>query len=132
MYIGAYKLQSTVGGAQLRTCEQWIADPAFETLATDDTRPPFQFDYALCKLDSPVTIDDATFSLVLNTDNEYPPPGTDTISIGFGVVDFEQDICADILQKATIPTISNENENCSNENGDRPANACTCKIIMFF
>ena len=124
IYINAYKIESSEEGAQLQTCEQFTADPRFENII------PLQFDYALCKLDIPVSIDETTVKLVLNTDNEYPPPNTDTVSIGFGVVDFEQDIIADILQKATIPTISNENENC--REGERPANICTCKIITFF
>jgi len=126
IYIGAYKYRSTEGGAQLRKCKQWYADPDFQFEGTaEKPQTPFQFDYALCKLDSPVTIAGPLSTLVLNTNNEYPPPGTDTISIGFGVVNSGENIPADILQEVTIPTISNEDEVCIEENGDRPANTCT-------
>ena len=132
IYIGAYKYRSTEGGAQLRKCKQWYADPDFQFEGTaEKPQTPFQFDYALCKLDSPVTIAGPLSTLVLNTNNEYPPPGTDTISIGFGVVNSGGNIPADILQEVTIPTISNEDEVCIEENGDRPANTCTCKMTTF-
>jgi hypothetical protein len=126
MYIGAYKFSSTEGGAQLRKCEQWIADPRYENEGTDGDFDiePYQFDYALCKLDTPVEISDTQVKLVLNTDNEFPPPGTDATIIGIGLISVDPIALPNTLQEAVIPTIPN---NSCDINGNRPANICACK-----
>jgi hypothetical protein len=112
-------------------------DPDFENLGFNengDFIAPYQFDYALCKLDTPVEIDDTTAALVLNTDNEFPPPGTDTITIGFELIQLDPKVFPDTLQEVTIPTISNSNEICGKANlfdgaESRPGNICTCTTI---
>jgi hypothetical protein len=115
VYIGAYKFDSTIGGAQHRTCEHWTFDPRFDVPSFIIEGKPYQ-DYAICKLNNPVTIDDATFILVLNTNNIYPRPRTTSFKGDF----------ADILQEATFSTISNT------EFDARPGNICLSKNNTFF
>lgn len=81
LFIGAYRPDSTAFGAQRRTCVQWIEHPYYlggNGLIND---------WALCKLDSPVTIDESQVKLELNAEDtdDFPILGVELVAMGFGL-----------------------------------------------
>jgi len=104
-YIGAYEQFSENQGAQVRQCATWITDPKFNDIT-------FEYDFALCKLSSPVTIDESLVVLELNELDSFPSVGTNTIAMGMGGTlandgdyNFPQEF-SDILKNVTLPTVS--------------------------
>lgn len=107
--IGSYRIDDFSGGAQLRTCEKWIGHPDFDT-DQDELEPDFSnyldYDFALCKLDEPVVIDDATARLVLNEDPDFPVLNTVVTGMGLGIT--ESFNHATILRDVEFPVLSND------------------------
>lgn len=101
--IGAYELMDLAGGAQERFCDDWITDPKYGTERMDD------YDFALCKLNKPVVIDDSKVRLELNQNNSLPVAGEDLDVMGFGVIAETPfgPIIPFTLQRVTVPAIDN-------------------------
>lgn len=94
LYIGAYKTESTEYGAQVRTCAQWIAHPDYGGGTSD---------VALCKLNSPVEIDQSKVKLELNRADvdSFRIIGEDLVAMGFGYLDGEYNT-PDFLQRTDL------------------------------
>jgi len=105
--IGAYRKQTTEEGAQGRFCEEWIQDPLYN-------EDGYDYDFALCKLDKPVVIDDTEVELAINFDDEdFLTVGDDLLVMGLGYLE-EGGAVPEYLQDVTVPYISNEE--CNGEN----------------
>jgi len=76
--IGSYHRSYLEAGSQERFCEQWIPDPEFEVLNYSDS------DFALCKLNEPVSIDQSKIRLELNDDYSVPTDGEALRIMGLG------------------------------------------------
>jgi len=100
--IGAYKTKSTDNGAKGRFCEEWIADPLYNTGTGYNNH-----DFALCKLDKPLEIDQTRVRLELNEDELVPTDGDDLEVMGFGWLDLGKRV-PDFLQYVTVPSVSND------------------------
>jgi len=97
--VGSYTRYTTAHNSQPRFCEKWVADPLYNDQNTD-------YDFALCKLDSPVDVDQSFVKLELNTDNNFPSAQSDLIVMGHGTTS-EGGNPADNLRNVTVPTLSN-------------------------
>ena len=81
VYIGDYESQTTKEGITYkRQCIEWIEDPRFVD------GPPLYYDFALCRLNEPIAIDQTRTKLLLNSDPNYPPPGSNITLIGMGSI----------------------------------------------
>ena len=106
--IGAYKQKSIEGGAVGGFCEEVVTDPMFGTESS------INYDFALCKLDSPVAIDENRVKLVLNKDNDFPSDGDDLLAMGFGSLEYGNDQKPEYLQDVTVKYITNDDCNAEN------------------
>ncbi|VEU42465.1 unnamed protein product [Pseudo-nitzschia multistriata] len=102
------------GVAQVRYCMEYVINPGFEfrgdSIDADNFNAPFHYDYALCKLDVPVYVDDRTVVLKLHTDsssNAFPGVGSDVTAVGFGTTSMGGDVSQDLL-KVTVQVNSNQ------------------------
>jgi len=104
--IGAYENGELTEGAQSRFCEQIIFDPLF----TGDTGGRTDYDFALCKLDSPVepltNADNQPVTLVLNKEPSDPTNGQQLTIMGLGYTSYDETLpkylqCAEV---SYIPT----------------------------
>lgn len=92
VYIGEYESQTTKEGITYkRQCIEWIEDPRFAQYTEfdkgcNDYVPPLYYDFALCKLNEPIDIDQTKTKLILNSDPNYPPPGSNITMIGMGSI----------------------------------------------
>ena len=99
--IGAYKKRSPKEGAQGRFCERYEQDPRYGTGGS-----PQNYDFALCKLDRPVEIDESRIKLELNV-KENVPSGSDSLHVmGFGRLKAQGDT-PDYLQTVQVQYINN-------------------------
>ena len=78
--IGAYRRLRSDEGAQSRFCDRWIADPKF------NGRTSGGYDFALCKLNEPVEIDESRVRLVVNDKSNIPSSGEDLLIVGLGMI----------------------------------------------
>lgn len=76
--VGSYKRYNTNGGSQPRFCAKWVADPFYNVGGALNN------DFALCKLDHPVEIDESKVKLVLNLDASVPAEKDDLQVAGLG------------------------------------------------
>jgi hypothetical protein len=78
---------------------------------------PVTNDYALCKLDKPVYVDDTKVQLVLDTAdaNKKPLTNTTATAIGFGMLQFDWENIQrpDLLQSVELDIIDSTNDKCS-------------------
>eukprot|EP00536_Pseudo-nitzschia_multiseries_P018689 jgi/Psemu1/229928/e_gw1.2903.2.1 len=106
-YVGAFERGTTSEGAQVRNCQDWVNDPNYDSTTNE-------YDFALCKLDSAVTIDETLVVLQLNEDESFPADATDLIAMGMGGTlandgtdpNFENE-SSQFLKNVTLPSISN-------------------------
>merc|ERR1711907_91831 len=96
--VGAYKAQSTQYGVK-RKCTKVVDHPNYNKRTMDN-------DFALCKLNAPVTLDDDRAILVLNEEDSVPATGEDLIVMGVGALK-EGGNSPQFLHNVTVPTISN-------------------------
>jgi hypothetical protein len=96
--IGAYKTKSTEDGAQDRFCDVWIADPDFNG--------SMDYDFALCKLNKPVTIDESKVRLEINDQHSVPNTGDDLVVMGLGTL-AQGSSGPEYVHDVIVPTISN-------------------------
>jgi len=99
--IGAYARESLANGAQERFCDTWIADPKYRTEGSD-----INYDFALCKLNEPVSIDTSFVSIELNENDNFPSVGQDLLVMGLGALSSGGNF-PNILHNVTVPYISN-------------------------
>jgi len=76
--IGSYHRSYLEAGSQERFCDEWIPDPEFEVLNYSDS------DFALCKLNQPVYIDESKIRLELNDEISVPTDGEALRIMGLG------------------------------------------------
>jgi len=84
--VGPYRIRSNDYGAKTRTCVSYSRHPSFRYSggSYDQPNAPFTNDFALCKLDVPVYVNDNTVELKLNDRSYNPSVGSDVTAIGFG------------------------------------------------
>eukprot|EP00531_Pseudo-nitzschia_arenysensis_P002061 CAMPEP_0116124172 /NCGR_PEP_ID=MMETSP0329-20121206/5143_1 /TAXON_ID=697910 /ORGANISM="Pseudo-nitzschia arenysensis, Strain B593" /LENGTH=538 /DNA_ID=CAMNT_0003618143 /DNA_START=143 /DNA_END=1756 /DNA_ORIENTATION=- len=106
--VGPMRLWSTDYGAKRRRCVSFKRDPGFEWSGGSIESPgaPYIKDAALCKLDTPVYVDDSKVGFQLNTQSNYPSTGTDVVAIGFGTLS-SGGKQPEFLQKVTVKVNSN-------------------------
>jgi len=97
--ISAYRTGTLSDGAKERYCESWIADPRYNPSTTN-------YDFALCKLNKPVTIDESKVKLELNEANAQPKVGDDLLVMGLGALGSGM-AGPQFLHDVTVPAISN-------------------------
>jgi hypothetical protein len=116
--IGAYEYFSNTYGGQTRDCIIYIEESNFkcrtevgegsECNQSDIfNESPFRNDYALCKLNLPVYVDDTKVKLELNTNKKFPSNGDDVVAIGFGTTSLGGSQ-PQFLQDVTIKVKSNK------------------------
>mmetsp|Transcript_26299 Transcript_26299/g.61629 ORF Transcript_26299/g.61629 Transcript_26299/m.61629 type:complete len:583 (-) Transcript_26299:167-1915(-) len=103
------------GVSQVRYCTKYYADPNFQfvgdAVTSSNFDAPFKNDFALCKLDYPVYVDDRNVVLKIHRDtstNNFPPVGSDVVAIGFGRVAMGAAVSQDLLE-VTVKVDSNYN-----------------------
>jgi secreted trypsin-like serine protease len=84
--IGAYKLTNLAGNAEYRTCERYEEHPDYVHWTEHNGDDFLDYDFALCKLNEPIDIDESKVRLVLNEDDNFPVQGKDAVLriMGFG------------------------------------------------
>mmetsp|Transcript_453 Transcript_453/g.932 ORF Transcript_453/g.932 Transcript_453/m.932 type:complete len:496 (+) Transcript_453:150-1637(+) len=96
--VGAYERS----GGILRTCIEYIPHPEFEFYSQKEGGgryyAPYKNDIALCKLDSPIYVDDSLVSFRLNVDANVPERGETAVVIGMGIT--ENGLKSDHLREA--------------------------------
>mmetsp|Transcript_22468 Transcript_22468/g.47533 ORF Transcript_22468/g.47533 Transcript_22468/m.47533 type:complete len:539 (+) Transcript_22468:135-1751(+) len=105
--VGAYERKvHGKHGTQTRTCSEWTQDPDFFHSGSYPQYPipPFKYDFAMCRLDSPVYVDDSKVEVRLEGRNNFPPSGAQATAIGNGFTapggpqsDFLQQVVLDIV-----------------------------------
>lgn len=132
--MGSYKMWSTEYGAKLRKCVSYRRDPGFEWSSGSIGSPnaPYQKDAALCKLDTPIYVDDSKVDFRLNAQSNYPSTGTDVVAVGFGTL-WSGGSQPSIIQHVTVKV--NSNSYCAsapssiyNSNTIGPGIICACKF----
>jgi len=118
--IGAYKKESLAEGAQQRFCEEWIPDPTWGDGGNEDNN-----DFALCKLDMPVDIDESKVKLVINEADSVPSVGEDLIVMGLGALAQDKD-GPEFIHDVTVPAISTNDCNNNNAYGGRITDKMLC------
>lgn len=99
--IGAYERGgSLAGGAQKRTCKEWVKDPS-------DSNSVLASDFALCKLDKPVEIDESKIRLELNAAISVPEEGDDLKVVGLGRTS-SGGSTPDTLRHVEVPYVTNQ------------------------
>jgi len=118
--IGAFKKETLTQFSQERYCAEWIADPKYGTDGSD-----INYDFALCRLDEPVQIDESNVILELNNKDAVPRPkqGKNLIAIGSGFIE-EGGPYTDILQSVKVPAMTNDQ--CKQYYGDAITNIMLC------
>jgi len=99
--IGAYGDKTDEAGAEGRFCDEWIADPNYDP----DESPP-NYDFALCKLDKPIYIDQSKVRLELNQQANVPSNGEDLLVMGFGRLE-EDGETPDFLMDVEVEYVTN-------------------------
>jgi trypsin len=117
--IGAYQYFNNSFGARVRVCATYIEESKFRCRTEEgngiicnrddifNDQAPFKNDYALCKLDVPVFVDDEKVKFDLNTNPNFPSTGDDVIAIGFGTPKFGGNP-SDFLRDVTLRVNSNK------------------------
>jgi len=99
--VGAYRNELLAGGGQRRTCVEYIQDPRFDY---DNGN----FDFSLCKLDEPVTID-SNIKIELNEDDTAPEVGEELVNMGVGKIGTGESMpIGAVLKEITGIPISND------------------------
>jgi len=104
--IGSYNKGTADAGAQGAFCEEYWEDPKFDGFLLN-------YDFALCKLNRPVTIDQDTVILELNFEDEVPAAEENLIVMGQGLLEDGGNV-ATVLNHVTVPYITNDQCNLPN------------------
>jgi hypothetical protein len=107
--IGAYDRYSLEGGAENRICTQCVQHPDF--VPEGEQKPDYSdfvdYDFALCKLDTPIFVDDSVGKLVVNKDPNFPSAGENATIIGLGRL-YNNGPSAQYTQHVDAPVVSHE------------------------
>ena len=117
--IGAYKRGVVKKGKQ-RFCDKWVEDPTY-----GEGGSGLNNDFALCKLNKPVTIDESKVKLVLNEADTVPAAEANLIVMGLGLLAYGGD-APDFLHDVTVPTISNQDCNTASSYGGHVTDRMLC------
>lgn len=98
--VGAFERRSTNYGAKDRFCEEWKPHPEFGKGGSSINN-----DFALCKLNEPVDIDQSRVELVLNEESSVPSDGRELIVMGLGAL-AETVPGPKFLHNVTVPALS--------------------------
>eukprot|EP00533_Pseudo-nitzschia_delicatissima_P003776 CAMPEP_0116090986 /NCGR_PEP_ID=MMETSP0327-20121206/7260_1 /TAXON_ID=44447 /ORGANISM="Pseudo-nitzschia delicatissima, Strain B596" /LENGTH=458 /DNA_ID=CAMNT_0003582299 /DNA_START=73 /DNA_END=1449 /DNA_ORIENTATION=- len=110
--VGAYKRSDVDYDEKttLRYCDEWIKDPLHKIEDKKVTH-----DFALCKLDEPVYIDQSRVRLELNRDEVVPVYEEDLLAIGMGDMSEKENYngkdereLPEFLQQLTVTSLTNE------------------------
>jgi len=85
--IGAYKMKDLAGNAVYRECVAYKEHPDYVHWTEHNNFIDYlDYDFALCKLNETVNIDESKVRLVLNEDDNFPVEGDDAVLriMGFG------------------------------------------------
>mmetsp|Transcript_7849 Transcript_7849/g.19485 ORF Transcript_7849/g.19485 Transcript_7849/m.19485 type:complete len:528 (-) Transcript_7849:193-1776(-) len=118
-YIGAFGFESTGEGAQLRSCTEFVYHDSWIPQEYDangnyifGTGVLAGNDFALCKLNEPVYLDEDSVPVELNKDDSFPgtlPADALLTVVGFGFTSSDRTGgFAPILQEADIPFLDRD------------------------
>ena len=103
LVVGAHKRGDLSGGAVSRTCVRYAHHPDYRTISSSEGTDNFiDNDFALCKLNEPVFIDETKVRLELNEESSVPAIGEQVVAAGMGRVGFQESL-SDTLKDVTIP-----------------------------
>jgi len=102
--VGAYEKKTVDHGAVTRYCDEWAMHPDFNVGGHVNN------DFALCKLNEPVFVDESHAKLVFNEDATVPATDDNLIVMGMGRL-AEDGNSPDFLHDVTVPVVSNEDCN---------------------
>jgi len=100
--VGAFLATTVAEGSQVRYCAEWKADPKFGTEGS-----AVNYDFALCRLDEPVFVDESNVKLELNDNDAVPREDKNLIAIGVGRLT-QGGAVASVLQDVRVPAITND------------------------
>jgi len=124
--VGGYLVDSDAAGAQPRFCDTWVFDSRFGTGCPSGKKSDINYDFALCKLDKPITDleNPKNIGVTINLDDAVPEVGDDLLVMGFGntkkgLLGLLFPVFKPLIQEVAVPYVSNEecNEQ-SRYNGD--------------
>jgi len=110
-YVGATVPESVENGAVLESCLEWKDHPGYNAATVNN-------DFALCRLENPVEIDDNDVFLELNNDPGFPSEDDDDVMTevsGMGYIDGEE-TNPDVLMRIELPLL--DNATCKAKNSD--------------
>jgi len=90
----------------VRTCESWVNNPDFNP-ALNGAPFAYDADWALCKLNEPVAIDQSEVILELNQDDWFPYVGEEVAIMGYGLISDVEPSFPPLMQLAYDTYISN-------------------------
>jgi len=102
--VGAYEKKTVDHGAVIRYCDEWAKHSDYGIGGQVNN------DFALCKLDEPVFVDESHVKLVWNEDSTVPATDDDLIVMGMGRL-AEGGNTPNFLHDVTVPVVSNEDCN---------------------
>jgi len=103
LHVGAFQATTVTEGSQIRHCAEWKQDPKFGTEGSIAN-----YDFALCRLDEPVFIDESNVKLELNDNDAVPREDKNLIAIGIGALTEFGDVSSlDVLQDVKVPAMTN-------------------------
>jgi len=120
--VGAYKRGSTEAGGEKRICEKYIEDPKYNDYTLNN-------DFGVCKLDSPVFIDEGIVKLELNEDASIPSDGEDLHVMGLGTLHWGG-TSPKYLHHVQVPYV--DNTECNELYGGDIENAMLCAGVLSF
>lgn len=88
-------------GSQARFCDDWIPHPKF------GVETYFEHDFALCKLNKPVEIDESKIRLELNDDKSVPRDGEDLLIMGLGRPFSNAQSGTEFVNDVSVPAVRN-------------------------
>lgn len=118
--IGAYKKRTIIGDGEQRFCDEWIADPDYGIGDSSNNN-----DFALCKLNEPVIIDESKIKLVMNEVETVPADGDNLIVMGLGALS-QGGNGPDYIHNVTVPTISTQDCNAPTSYGGLVKDSMLC------
>eukprot|EP00536_Pseudo-nitzschia_multiseries_P013227 jgi/Psemu1/327108/estExt_fgenesh1_pg.C_5490005 len=101
-YVGSFQ----AGGGQRRWCAEYIPHPDYAEHPSDPAIS--KNDFALCKLNEPVYLDDRKVTLRLNDDSGFPALEESVVAIGLGHTTGTSTILPEFLQEVTSVVIGDE------------------------
>ena len=118
--VGAYRLNRVTQGAKLRICTKWIPDPLCSF-----TNDGAVHDFALCKLNEPVDIDNSTIRLEINAESSVPSDDDALYTMGFGTTSKDGPVLHNLLDVKVL-FVTNEKCNAASSYDGRIKDVMLC------